>query len=331
MTQSMPQPTHTHFWWWAKAASRQADAAVPSARRPRHTAGLDAFVSCMADSRKAFLPNALVFTLFTRTLSLLAVPRDSSDLRVALAAQAALMVGKVPVPKTTTLLLQQCHAHEAAQKALRFIVSFVHMLFYSSVGPFSSSGQARDSGWTVRPRGEAPEQDPAAGDGAGGQGAGTTAGTTRHHPAPLAVPPGFQTKSQHILKATHNTSSPRQGHIAASPCVGSAGSTNCSPGLQPHQGTAASALLLTHFMAPRSVSLPVVSTLRSNLAQNLWVVTEIKKLDWERPPGLLFPQVSALLSTKGRDRSQAGTVGMRGVTCHVPPRTATSVGKHPYL
>lgn len=25
ITQSMPQPTHTHFWWWAKAASRQAE------------------------------------------------------------------------------------------------------------------------------------------------------------------------------------------------------------------------------------------------------------------------------------------------------------------
>lgn len=162
---------------------------MPSARRPRHTAGLDAFISCVADSRKAFLPNALVFTLFTRALSLLAIPRDSSDLQEALAAQAAVMVGKVPVPKTTTLLLQQCHAHEAAQKALHFIVSFVHMLFYSSISPFSSSGQAQHSGWTARPRGEAPRQDPAAGDEAGGQGAGTTAGTTQH---PLPCHRGFR-------------------------------------------------------------------------------------------------------------------------------------------
>ncbi|EOB02047.1 hypothetical protein Anapl_00966 [Anas platyrhynchos] len=124
-----------------------------------------------------------------RALSLLAIPRDSSNLQEALAAQAAVMVGKVPVPKTTTLLLQQCHAHEAAQKALHFIVSFVHMLFYSSISPFSSSGQARHSGWTARPRGEAPRQDPAAGDEAGGQGAGTTAGTTQH---PLPCHQGFR-------------------------------------------------------------------------------------------------------------------------------------------
>lgn len=189
---------------------------MPSACRPRHTAGLDTFVSCVADCRKAFLLVLLFFTLFTRALSLLVVPRDSSDLWVALAAQAAAMVGKVPVPKTTTLLLQQCHAREAAPNALHFIVLFVHVLFYSSISPFSSSGQARDSGWTVRPQREAPEQDPAAGDRAGGQGAGTTAGTTAQRP--LLCHQVFSQSQNILLKAPHNTSSLRQGHSSIAVC-----------------------------------------------------------------------------------------------------------------
>lgn len=84
-----------------------------------------------------------------------------------------------------------------------------------------------------------------------------------HHQILFPMKPQFWTKTQNIhLKTTFHTFSPtallpaRQYHITAAPCVGSAVFTNCSWGLELSQGTAASSLLLTHFMTQGFVSLP---------------------------------------------------------------------------
>lgn len=216
--------------------------------------------------------------------SLLSIPGSSTNLRVAwhgaVAPQQQCQL-QMPLP-------QNCSTHTTAVFAPRFCAagpwpaqgnqnslkgSFLILLicsvsFYSRISSFTQlMTQGKEScagtaeGWPAKP-GRGGHEGRISSWGQGKE-ASSSSKCQHHHQILLPVKPQFQTKTQNIhLKVTFHTSSPtallpaRQDHITAAPCVGSAVFTNCSWGLQLSQGTAASSLLLTHFMTQGFVSLP---------------------------------------------------------------------------
>lgn len=216
--------------------------------------------------------------------SLLPIPRSSTNLRMAwhgaVAPQQQCQL-QMPLPQnrsthTTAVFAPRfCAAgswpaqgNQTSLKGSFLILLICSVSFYSWISSFAQlMTQGKEScagtaeGWPAKPGRGGHEGRISS----WGQGKEASSGSKcqHHHQILLPMKPQFQTKTQNIhLKVTFHMSSPtallpaRQDHITAAPCVGSAVFTNCSWGLQLSQGTAASSLLLTHFMTQGFVSLP---------------------------------------------------------------------------